>query len=191
MGTTADWDLPYPESTDPPEVWSDIQFLADVLDAVLTSISTKPICKLVATATQSLASSTDTTITFTAAGSEVYDDNNWHNFTTNTGRITPNVAGKFQATGHLFMDLAGVGITYTILGLAFFKNNTIVNPRHRGGAPTATNVSGSVGHATKVDMNGSTDFLEMAGYQLASTSASKSTIAGGSFTSSFELEYLG
>jgi hypothetical protein len=191
MGVTTDWSLPYPDSTDAPEVWADMQALADALDLVLTDIATKPICKLVQTVAQALSSGVDTVLTFTAAGSEIYDASGWHNTAVNTGRITPNVSGHFNVKGHLFLDTPGSGISYTQLGVAFFKNGSIINPRGRFGAPSATNVSASAGHSTKIDLNGSTDYVEVQGSQLASTPGTKNTIVGSSFVSSFELEFLG
>jgi hypothetical protein len=114
---------------------------------------------------QSLAASTFTKLDFQT---EEFDTNN--NFA--SSRFTPTVAGYYQLNG-------GVGASASggILVCNFYKNGTT----YKSGSFIPNNALGSVATASIiVYLNGSTDYVELYGYQ--SSASSSNTIANGTFT---------
>lgn len=74
-----------------------------------------PACRLTNTASQNVATSTRTAITF---NTETYDTDSMHSTSVNTDRITINTAGLYVVTAHLeFPANAGAGVRQTEIRL--------------------------------------------------------------------------
>lgn len=169
-------------------VYAGSRGFAAAINAIAAGSTEKPLVRLVQQSAQSIASDTDTAITF-GASSEDIDTHGFHDTATNTSRITPTVAGYYRLTGSVFWandtDLVS---SYSSLG----KNGTIIAPRSRMVLPsTATSSLTRAIPVTAIQQaNGSTDYFELFGRQLQAAAASLNTNTGGSFASVLECEFL-
>jgi hypothetical protein len=161
----------------------------DFADLILAS-SERPTVRLVQATAQTVSHDTDTAITF-GTGSTDIDTHNFHSEVTNPSRITPSVPGYYRLRAHLFWanDTDILRLETTLA-----KNAGVVPPRARFLYPT-TNTSGNfsrVGIPVEgiLSANGSSDYFEVYGRHVQTTSATLATIVGGSFSSVFECEYL-
>jgi hypothetical protein len=158
------------------------------VQAIQNSSSSKPLVRLVQQTAQTLASDTDTAITFGTSSEEI-DTAGWHDVATNTSRITPTVAGIVRLTGTVWY-VADTDITnyYASIG----KNGTMVQ-RTRIVLPS-TALPASVTRSASVTCmqvcNGSTDYFELFGRQLQAAAGSLNTQTGAGIASTFELEFL-
>jgi len=125
---------------------------------------------------QSFSSAAITVVEFdTVTGEGRFDTNNW--FNTTTHRYTPQTAGYYWIGGTL--RITGTGIAR--YGVFVYKNGTnylqgsLINT-------TSTNNPSSVSSSTMLYLNGSTDYVELAGYAIATspTFNFSATPAGGS-----------
>ena len=100
---------------------------------------------------QSVPNSTATSLTY-GAGTEIVDVSGWHSTSSNTERITPNVAGIYLVIANAQLNYVGASKVFEV---ALFKNTTIT---------TSTIVEGSFypGGTTAViiEMNGTTDYVK-------------------------------
>jgi hypothetical protein len=114
---------------------------------------------------QALTSTTFTKLDFQT---EEFDTNS--NFASN--RFTPTVAGYYQINGSVGVSAStGIFLSY------IYKNGST----YKSGSFLPCNASGAVaGVSSIVYLNGSTDYVELYGYQSSGTSAN--TIASGTFT---------
>lgn len=161
--------------------------LAD-FQAILNATVSKPLVRLVQQAAQSLASDTDTAITF-GASSEDVDTHGFHDTGSNTSRITPSVAGWYRLSGTVWLTATTDVISfYASIG----KNGTIVASRNRLVLPSTATASVARSHAVNVmqQANGSTDYFELFGRQLKAAAAALNTNVSGSFSCSLECEFL-
>lgn len=148
--------------------------------ALVAQTAGKPLVRLVASAAQSLATSTLTAITFT--GSEDIDTHGFHNPASNTSRITPTIAGYYR--------LYGVVVFFTTtatLEAYIAKNGTAV----AGGQREAAVATGAVRGLTAssiLSANGSTDYFEIQGWQ--NSGGALLTNLSGRITSMFECEFI-
>jgi hypothetical protein len=117
--------------------------------------------------TQTLASSTLTKIQFQA---EEFDTNNNFDSTTNY-RFTPTVAGYYQVNACLYIASVSGEVILTI-----YKNGVLYKYFQDITATAASILSGG----SLVYMNGTTDYLEIYGYQ--SSGVSKNTGNGSTVT---------
>jgi hypothetical protein len=121
---------------------------------------------------QSIPSSTSTKLTFST---ETFDTNN--NFDTSTSRFTPTVAGVYQVTGSVRCDAST-----TYCQAVIMKNGTGV-ANHYDYHTTA-----NMAHVTTlVQMNGSTDYLELNGV----SGGAAGNINGSDANTYFEAALLG
>lgn len=141
--------------------------------AILAGANQRPICKLVQAAAQTgLANNTQVAITFTT---EDIDTDGYHSTSVNTTRITPTRPGYFITSGVVFANFSGLTVDVTGLDANVRKNGvTNLAPAARLGAGAASKVQtaynslhdqaiGLVIPPTYIDMNGSTDYLELVG----------------------------
>lgn len=150
----------------------DIIYAADLNDAVglLRGLG----IRLIQQSGQSLTSGSPTAITY-GSGSEDFHFNNgtsWHSTSSNTSRVTPDVAGYYICEAHTHM---AVGATsYTQINAAIGVNGTRVDPqqvlRPASGTP-ATSASVSA----VVHVNGTSDYIEHFGAQTSGGSNSTSS----------------
>jgi len=146
----------------------------------------KPICRLIQQSTQAFADNAATVITF-GSGSEDVDSHNMHNVSSNTGRITPTVAGWYRCSGKFFAPAAA---DYASLEIFLRKNGATNWPGVSREGPNATSSSRSIYVDHLVNFNGTTDYVELVGTQDNTASASRNTPSnGGSFSCTFEVVY--
>lgn len=139
---------------------------ADYLD----DLTYKPVCHLEGQANQSCTSGSNNLVQY-GTGSEVYDDEGWHDVSTNNTRVTPNIAGRYEVCGWAVFTAS---TTITSVNTAIYKNGTDIC-RSGNHKPNATNnlATNSPFIRTFVDMNGSTDYLELDVQQTSSGAASQ------------------
>jgi len=99
-------------------------------------------------------------------GSEDFDTNS--NFA--SSRFTPTVAGYYQVNGRVYVAAAPAQLQAMV-----YKNGSI----HSYGSVTSAGTFGSV-VADLIYLNGTTDYIELYGYQLSGTN--QTTAAGAEFT---------
>jgi hypothetical protein len=98
------------------------------------------------------------------AASEVdIDVSDWHNPTTNNSRVTPDVAGWYRVTGSAVLEDASV-TTGTRLFVGIYKNRA--SPSAFSNSVYAPNYPG-VTVTGLIEMNGTTDYLEVGVFQTA------------------------
>lgn len=124
--------------------------------------SNKPAVRLIlGGSNQSFANTTQAAINFaTSNGSiEAYDTHNIHSLSSNPSRITPTVAGIYAVNGTILWESNASGDRRAYIG----KNGT-------AGAPVSRRFGSSGGSLTcevyrEIECNGSTDYIELYGYQ--------------------------
>jgi hypothetical protein len=138
------------------------------------------LCRVRQTVAQSVANNTDTPITMDV---EDFDPFSLHSTSSNTARITPNVAGYYDVRGGAFL-----ASTAAVWDAAIWKNGATQIPSgSRDTAGTATQ-SGRLAVAY-VYCNGSTDYVELHVTQV--TGAALNTNVSSRFSSWLELRYTG
>jgi hypothetical protein len=180
--TTPNFGLPYPEPTDDVNLWTHIQNLAE---AVEDALSNPGVCRLVATATQTLNHNTRTALTFAA---EEIDSRNWHSTSVNTSRITPDRPGRYGLSGSLYM---GGRADYTLIVADLAKNGTALASAEREQPNTQNSARSVAPPFTIVTANGIGDYFEIYGTQTNGASANQATNQSSQFSSTLQLIYLG
>lgn len=161
--------------------------IADIL-ALVQASSGKPLVRLVQQAAQSIASATDVAITF-GAGSEDVDTHGFHDTSTNTTRVTPTVPGWYRLNGTVWMA-ADTDVINLIVG--FGRNGSQMAPKNRlvlQSTATAS-IPRSFNATAMLSANGTTDYFELYVAQQQAAAAALNTLASGSTSSVFEVEYL-
>lgn len=145
---------------------------ADDLNELLKYSVNRRHCTLVQQSGQSVSDNTETSITF-GSGSESFDDYGWHSTSSNTDRITPNVAGRYRVVAQLVFAFS---TTITRCAVSVSKNGSIIDSsgNHK---PNSTNSVATMGGIveTFVDLNGTTDYISMSARHQSSGSASQTT----------------
>jgi hypothetical protein len=157
----------------------DIIFWSDVADAIRP-----PVTRLVQQAVQSCANATNVQITF-GAGSEEIDTHGFHDTAVNTNRITPTKAGRYRVVGTVNMASSAA---VTILAAFIGKNGLSVQPYVRA-KPAATATTNAASASAIVELNGTTDYVEL--WVNQTSGGALNTQASGGVNSALELEYLG
>lgn len=147
--------------------------------------SARPLVRLIQQASQTLSHGINTALTF-GASSEDIDTHGYHDTSTNNSRIVPLLAGYYRATGTVSM---AASTTLTVLGAFIGKNGSSVQPLVRT-KPAGTSTTTSTTVTAIVQLNGSTDYVELYGNQSSTGSVSLATQASGGVNSVFELEFL-
>ena len=164
----------------------DKTFASDVLTIIAGTLQ-KPLCRLrQVTAQTGVAHNTQTIVTF---DTEDFDTHGAHSTSSNTGRITPQVAGyyRFSATV-LFQNRTD----WTLL-LAFFRKNgaTATAPAGRVAPSATSNLTYAVSCTAIQPMDGVSDYMEVMCQASNGASASYNLgSAGGALVTTFECEFL-
>lgn len=160
---------------------TDVQSLADATTG-------RPLVRLVqAVAQTGLAHGSPAAITFTT---EDFDTHGYHDPAVNNTRITPTKPGYYRFHGVVFF---GVRTDYT-LALSYIRKNGATN-LPPGGRLNMTGITGSFTFGVIadviIDMNGTTDYVELIGQSNNAAVAVWATGTGGSgVASTLEAEYL-
>lgn len=159
---------------------------ADLMQELADYTVNKPIVRLVQMATQSLSDNTNTSITF-GTGSTIIDTHDMHSESSNNTRVTPTVAGVYEARGALYMNTRS---DYASLQAAISLNGAPQPSNSRHG-PNDTSSSRSI-HVAPIllECNGSTDYIELIGAQDNTANASVSTVIVGSGSSYLEVVFV-
>lgn len=150
--------LPYPASTDTPDVPADIQALAEAMEDVFDN---QPYCSVQNNTTQSISTASWTAATFDTDNSDAYS---MHSTSSNTSRIIAPAAGLYIVTANFAFASNGTGTRKAQLR----KNAAGVSTSgtslgHTGGAPqTALQYFGSISAIVQL---AASDYVELFVYQ--------------------------
>jgi hypothetical protein len=124
--------------------------------AIKRTSKDRAVCRLAQAAAQSMPSGTATALTF-AAGSEVTDNDGFHDMVTNNTRITPTIAGWYVFDGTVFLAAA----TTPVSREAYFRQNGVTSLP--GGARDVGNAIASAipVEPAEIYCNGTTDYVEL------------------------------
>jgi hypothetical protein len=130
--------------------------LASDYAAIKRTSKDTPVCRLVQAAAQSMPDNVATALTF-AAGSEVTDNDGFHDTVTNNTRITPTFPGWYLFTGAVYLAAATTPVTRE----AYFRQNGATSI-----APGSRDVGLAITSAIDVEpayiyCNGTTDYVEL------------------------------
>lgn len=122
----------------------------------------KAVCRLIlGSSNQSFSNTTQTAISFASSNNsvEAIDTHNFHSLSSNPSRVTPTLAGIYACSGTILWASNATGDRRAYIG----KNGT-------AGAPVSRRFGTSGGALTcevyrEVECNGSTDYIELFGYQ--------------------------
>lgn len=121
---------------------------------------------------QTIPNNTLTALTF-GAGSEDFDDDNWHDTSVNPTRITPTIPGVYRARVKVVWSFnTSITACYCSLG----KNGSAIDAsgNHK---PNSTNNVATFGGVVEalVYMNGTTDYIEGSAAHVSTGSVSQTT----------------
>jgi hypothetical protein len=190
--STPNFALPYPVSTDAVNPAGDIQALATAVDTALAgSAIAHAVMLQQATTGQNVTNSLDTILTFgTGLATEVLiTDAAWHSLATNPSRVTPNRAGVYRVTARGAFAFNNVNITcdtYIAKNGAFYDRSGNHKPNSTSNTALMTPEL-----TTLVQMNGSTDYVEMGLFQSSSPSTTLVTNVTTTGISTFLVEFIG
>lgn len=143
------------------------------------NLSVKPMFSAYLSTTQSVTSSTPTKCTI---NTKEFDSTNAYDNITNY-RFQPLKAGKYQVSAQI-----GVATTNTLTNtfIAIYKNGSLFKRGTTVQLPSAvSNTNANI--SIIVDMNGSTDYLEVYGY----VTATAAVFTGGADYTYFQAHYIG
>jgi hypothetical protein len=138
-----------------------------------TIYSAGPAFRAFSSGNQSIANSSYTKITL---NNENFDTNNNFDSTTNY-RFTPTIAGYYQISGQVFFTGSAVGQTQ----IAIYKNGNQYN--FGSGTNNNVNIGGQTVVSDLVFMNGTTDYVELFGWQ--GSGANLNTFTSGNYMSGY------
>jgi hypothetical protein len=150
------------------------------ITSVIALTTAKPLVRLVASGTQSLADNTATAIAFTV---EDIDTHGFHDVAVNNSRVTPTVSGYYRATGGAAFDSQAT----PVVSQAYIRKNgssgVATAGRTAPGAQVFTLITSVI-----VSLNGSTDYVELIMQQ--DSAGADSTNQSAFLTCTLELEFL-
>lgn len=133
---------------------------AEVYDTVKWLLQ-PPMCKVRQTATQAILTATFTTINFQTEENDPY---NWHNSNSNITRVTPTFPGWYRGWWSLGLSTNNGG--FYRLGM-LQRNGSATDRRSRKDSKPPVGGSQKVfkGIPFYISLNGTTDYVELIGYQ--------------------------
>lgn len=177
---TANRGYTYPQSTDNTQIWTHIQQLAEDVDVDVEAIAVRTVEKPLCIVRKSTVTSVDNNGEVLTWDTEDTDLSGLHSTSSNTSRITPNVAGwyRISATIHWAANATGRRAT------AVSKNGSIA-------AYGQISPGSSVGTTSTVitrtlQANGTTDYFEVFAYQDSGGALNSADTTGTVFEVSFE-----
>jgi len=159
------------------------RILASTINDIIQYGLNRALVRLTQTAVQSIPDNTQTALTFT--GTEDIDDYGFHDPTSNTSRITPNIAGTYLFFGSYYTDSATTGVS---IDCSIRKTGGTVGPSGDRAALPSTFVM-SQGAMATYDMNGTTDYAELMALQ--DSSGAVNSRVNARFASHFSCILLG
>jgi hypothetical protein len=153
-------------------VASGAPILASTINDLIKYGPAKRQCQLEGQSNTSLASGSNVAVPF-SAGSEVFDDDNWHDTTTNNTRITPTTAGRYRVSGRAVLT---ANINCTAVATVLFKNGSVIAASGNHKPNGTNNIALMTPYIeTYVDMNGTTDYVELYINQTSAAAAAQTT----------------
>lgn len=170
----------YPQSTDNTQIWTHIEALATDVDTDVESIAVrtveKPLC-IVRKSTVTNVANNGAVLTW---DTEDTDPNGLHSTSSNTSRITPNVAGWYRITATVHWAANATGRR----AVAINKNGATAGYGQISPGSSAGTTSTTV--TRTVQANGSTDYFEVFAYQDSGAGLNTADTVGTVFEVSFE-----
>lgn len=163
------------------EVASGDIILSSTINDIIQYAMNPALVRLVQSAAQSIPDATLTALTFT--GTEDIDVYGFHDPSTNSSRITPNIPGTYLFFGSYY---TGAATTPVSIDCSVRKNGSSVATGNRDTLQTIAESQSAEGI---FDMNGTTDYVELVAFQ-DSSGAVNSNVSS-RFTSHFSCILLG
>lgn len=157
--------------------------LASTINDIIQYQMNRALVRLTQSSVQSIADNTVTALTFT--GTEDIDTYGFHDPSTNSSRITPNIAGTYLFFGSYFTDSATTGVS---IDCSIRKTGGTVLPTGDRGVLASSFVM-SQGAIATFEMNGTTDYAELMALQ--DSSGAVNTRVNARFASHFSCILLG
>lgn len=163
------------------------KILAADVDDIEEATIDAPLVRLVAQSTQSISNNTNTAITF-GASSEDIDTHGYHDTSSNTSRVTPQLEGYYRCYGTITF---GARADYTNVN-AWIRKNGSSNAAggQRYGPSSASSQVHTPSAQALIGLNGSTDYVELVGNQSNGAAAAQATNASSQFSCCFEVEFV-
>jgi hypothetical protein len=146
----------------------------------------RPLVRLVAQSAQSISDNTHTAVTF-GVGSTVVDTHGYHSETVNSSRVTPLIAGWYKVSGGYATSARA---DYVTLQASLRLNGSNIASDHRTGPNATSTTRGISVGPIYVELNGSTDYVEIGAYQDNTANAAANTAVSGSTTSTLQVEFV-
>jgi len=136
------------------------------------------------TSTHALTNGAFTSLLMQAEGT---DPLGWHSTVSNTDRVIPNIAGRYEAFGTSCAAISAVGNR----AAQIFKNGAGITGYgyNSSPAPTGSDAVSSVYAYAQADMNGTSDYFTIGGYQSAGTLSS--AYSAGNYGSNLTVRRIG
>lgn len=182
--STPNYALPYPLTTDANNPPSDFAALATAVDTTIKAQGTRPMFLAVLTANFTMGNNAFSNVPW-GAGTEIIDELSWHDTVTNNTRVKPTLPGRYFCS---FIPTFAANATSERRSY-IAKNGTSSHNFARGQAQGANSMTLAV--SGLVVMNGTTDYVEAAAFQLSGGSLDLLGAGDAPFSTSFEMIYLG
>lgn len=161
----------------------------DDLDARISALEAftvgKPVCRVVANATQGFADNTDVAAVWSAPDS--IDTHGMHDPAVNNTRFTPNVAGIYRMRGIMF--LAGA-TTFTFKRAWWRKNGSTGIASGESQGNMVNSVLSTVGATAEDVFNGTSDYMEFMIIQDNTANAVINSTQSGQYSASAFIEFI-
>ena len=134
----------------------------DYMNYIVRRQVNRPVCRLTLTSNVTLNSTGSNIGIVFGSGTEVLDDRGWHSISTNTSRVTPDLAGRYLVQANA--TFAGAATTTVDRRVMVLKNSGLTACWFRNSSPLTASQSMSVAISDVIEMNGTTDFFQMAAF---------------------------
>lgn len=130
-----------------------------------------PVCIVRTSSPVSIAANASSTVSF---DTDAYDPFNWHNPASNPTRVTPNLPGWYDVSWNAVWEAGGGTYTRTLTGI--LVTGGLPNPWRRvdqGASEAASGNFTAAASAGWLQLNGTTDYVEMERFQSNGSSAAR------------------
>jgi hypothetical protein len=167
---------------------------ASTINDLINGKANRAHCRLALPGNQSTTNVTITSVLF-GASSEISDTSGWHSTSSNTSRVVPTLAGVYLCVGRIYWAASldsGDRRAYIAVNGSQTGNWSRGFPPGTGGSYPGTSGAGvSQDVSAVVTLNGSTDYVELQGYQATGGALNITGAGDQTFSTTFDVIYLG